>query len=312
MIKSLAKRACCRMVACLPWGVRKSILDSLISEFGPLNVVHDTAKAAGVTGLETTGQYGTIVSAASDRSVFDVYASTGVYGVSTRKAIEDFFSSRPGTYLDLGANIGLTLLPIARLPEVRCVAVEPDPRNFESLKSNVDRNCLHGNVVLHNVALFDAAGELSFEVAEGNLGDHRIHVANAGDGLFGEARRKVIVVPGVRLDDLIPVVCDPLAVKLDVQGAEPFVISGGMQTLSKAGMIIMEFSPYHIRRLGGEVGVVFDFIGSYFKRGRMALREGDHGPVEDATTIVEKLRREWDASKADPNDYRYWDVCFWK
>ena len=54
----------------------------------------------------------------------------------------DFFEERDsGTYLDIGANIGLTTIPIARNHRVRCHSFEPDPGLFVHLLENIHRNC---------------------------------------------------------------------------------------------------------------------------------------------------------------------------
>lgn len=68
----------------------------------------------------------------------------------------DFFTrAGSGTYLDIGANIGLTTIPVAQNPRVACKAFEPAPHNFRYLSHNVAANCPHGNVDLFNLALFD-------------------------------------------------------------------------------------------------------------------------------------------------------------
>ena len=45
----------------------------------------------------------------------------------------------------------------------------------------------------------------------------------------------------------------PLAVKIDTQGAEPFVVSGGKETLGRAGLIVSEFGPDGMAQLGGNL-----------------------------------------------------------
>jgi hypothetical protein len=68
-----------------------------------------------------------------------------------------------------------------------------------------------------------------------------------------------------------------LAAKIDTQGAEPFVIEGGQQTLSQASIIVLEFSPYHITRLGSDPQILFDFF-SHFRLVGLASPEGDDLP----------------------------------
>jgi FkbM family methyltransferase len=59
----------------------------------------------------------------------------------------NFFQANDGgTYLDIGANIGLTTIPIAQLPDVQCIAFEPAPENFRNVQANVRANCDPGKV----------------------------------------------------------------------------------------------------------------------------------------------------------------------
>jgi len=51
-------------------------------------------------------------------------------------------------------------------------------------------------------------------------------------GQFEEHKRATIDVQGVRLDEIAGNLNEPLAVKIDTQGAEPFAVSGGKETLS--------------------------------------------------------------------------------
>src|SRR5262245_22223861 len=138
------------------------------------DLIAAVAPFCGIDGLRTTGQFGDILSSPSDRTIFSVYASTGTWAQSTNSLFSGFFSeSHGGTYLDIGANIGLTTIPIAQLPGVQCVAFEPAPENFRNLQANVRANCEPGKVRTLQLALFEKESELDFELSNYNLGDHR-------------------------------------------------------------------------------------------------------------------------------------------
>src|SRR5258707_659504 len=68
---------------------------------------------------------------------------------------------------------------------------------------------------------------------------------HAGPGFQNEDKRAVIEVSCVRIDDVHLDITPPFFVKIDTQGAEPFVIAGGRRTLALADCILMEWSPYH-------------------------------------------------------------------
>ena len=71
------------------------------------------------------------------------------------EALQAFFAPTGGTYLDIGANIGLMTVPFARDPRIRCLAFEPDPTNFGFLQRNIaPRNAPASSAELHQVALF--------------------------------------------------------------------------------------------------------------------------------------------------------------
>ena len=122
----------------------------------------------------------------------------------------------------------------------------------------------NANVKSHQLALFDRKAKLPFEIAEENLGDHRIHIETGLVAKQGEIGRKVIDVCAVPLDDLHLRIKGPLLIKIDTQGAEPFVFSGGKATLSKADLIVVEWSPYHMARVGGDPMVVINFLQREF------------------------------------------------
>ena len=125
------------------------------------------------------------------------------------------------------------------------------PEIFDVLKSNL---CKFSNCVTYNVALHRDDIDLLFEGSPINGGDNRMST-----GEFDNSVR----VKGMRLDAMLIDIEGPLAVKIDTQGAEPFVIEGGRKTLSQASLIAMEYSPYLINRLGGDREVVLDFLAQY-------------------------------------------------
>ncbi|HET6239527.1 MAG TPA: FkbM family methyltransferase [Acetobacteraceae bacterium] len=57
----------------------------------------------------------------------------------------------------------------------------------------------------------------------------------------------MIRVQAVPLDDFFDKVTGPLAVKVDTQGAERFVIAGDTRIFTRACLIAMEFCPFLMR-----------------------------------------------------------------
>ncbi|MGH7069469.1 MAG: FkbM family methyltransferase, partial [Acetobacteraceae bacterium] len=108
----------------------------------------------GIVEIAATGDRGVISSPASDRMVIQEYARTGTFAPTVTRALSEFFATSGGTYLDIGANIGLMTVPFARDPRIRCIAFEPEPVNFGFLQRNVARNAEGCSVELHQLALF--------------------------------------------------------------------------------------------------------------------------------------------------------------
>lgn len=262
-MKSLLKQALRYGVVRMPWGAREAIFDALYAQAGgDQAMLARIAQKFGITAITTTGRYGDIRSNIGDTCLFPIYAKSGQWARGTNDHLIDFFAGRGGTYIDIGANVGLTTIPVANNPAVKCIAIEPEPRNFANLKANISLNCPHGNVELHQVAIFDKPGALRFEIAPGNFGDHRVRIGDA-PGALREEQRPCIEVAGKPLCDVVGKVGSPLAIKIDTQGAEPFVVSGARDILTRAGLLVIEFWPYGMRRMGGDPNEVISLLRGF-------------------------------------------------
>ena len=256
-----------------------------------------------IVRLTARGDYGMFSSSPSDGEVFREYAETGKWSPESNFRIRRFFQESTGTYIDIGANIGLTLVPIAAATRVKCFAFEPEPANFLNLKLNVSENCRAGNVHLYQLALFDRNTTLPFELAVGNLGDHRLRVPTDAVARQAETQRRTIEVPCVRLDELSLPIEGPLLVKIDTQGAEPFVFAGGAETLSKAQVILLEWCPYLMRRLGGDPEVIINFLLQNFSVGTIDQPDDPGTRKQSMKDVCQTLRQLVVAWRDDPKRY---------
>jgi FkbM family methyltransferase len=133
---------------------------------------------------------------------------------------------RPGmSFVDVGANWGLFSLMAAKLvgPSGKVMALEPDPRVFFKLKSNIARNQLE-QVHAFQVAAADREAELL-------LAGHDEEDQNSGTSRLvesGGASSLTFTVRSRRLDSLLDETgletVDLL--KMDVEGAEHLVLAG--------------------------------------------------------------------------------------
>jgi FkbM family methyltransferase len=123
--------------------------------------------------------------------------------------------SRYRRVLDLGANIGLHAVVLARCGmEVR--SYEPDPLHFELLKRNLKINQC-GSVQPMNAAVSTAAGEMEFVRVLGNTTGS--HLAGSKSTVYGDIDR----FP-VRVEAFSAVLGWADLVKLDVEGHERAIL----------------------------------------------------------------------------------------
>jgi FkbM family methyltransferase len=227
------------------------------------------AKRLDVTQFTIKGMYGDVAGLVDDQYIFRWYAQHGDWAKDINDIFVDFFRDKfGGTYLDIGANIGLTTLPTAVKSGVVCHAFEPEPRNFALLQENISRNVGTANVHLHNMALFSEPTELSFAVDARNFGHHHIHYRTE-DARWPVA--KSIKVKGERLDAVLGVdtLQKPLAIKMDAEGAEWHVYRGGRAIFAAADLLVTEFWPDAIRNMGGDPIDLIDMIEHDFSSGRV-------------------------------------------
>lgn len=136
----------------------------------------------------------------------------------------------PSPYiLDCGAHIGLSAIYLKnQFPDAQIVAFEPDEKNFELLKRNVEGQKIH-DVMLVKKAVWIDDSELKF--SSGNSMSSKISDAS-GDGF--------VSVQACRLKDYLTRKVDFL--KLDIEGAEFKVLEDIREEL---GMINNLFIEYH-------------------------------------------------------------------
>lgn len=133
---------------------------------------------------------------------------------------------RPGDHvLDIGANLGLVTMILARLvgPDGRVDAFEPLPAMCELLEQAIERNQLR-NVHLHRMALGDEAGELALSVPRGHAGA----ASFLPEQRFAE--QDEVRVPVHTLSEIMAGSTNRARlVKIDVEGFESRVLTGGAE-----------------------------------------------------------------------------------
>jgi FkbM family methyltransferase len=126
---------------------------------------------------------------------------------------------------DIGANVGLYTLPVARSAAdgVRVVAFEPVPRNLEYLRRHLALNRLESAVRVVAAAAGDVAGTMRFTAGSGPS-QGRLDPG-------GETEVPCIVLDAWRRTEGEP---PPSLVKMDVEGGEAAVLRGAAEVFQSA------------------------------------------------------------------------------
>jgi FkbM family methyltransferase len=140
----------------------------------------------------------------------------------------------PGSvFWDVGANIGLvSALVFVSHPEVRIVAIEPNPSLAKSL-DRLFRN--HEQVIVLNRALSNTDGEASFFIPDRSSFNGSLETSQNSRGEVVQVQ----VSRGDSLLDEVPRLSPPMLLKIDVEGHEPSVFAGLRQIICRHRPIII-------------------------------------------------------------------------
>lgn len=228
----------------------------------------------GVTTCTCCGDLGSYEANINDRVIFGSYLIHHNWEPSIQKLLSELAKPGKGSFIDVGANIGLTLIPMGTAyPDLKLVGIEADKENFGCLRRNLDRNELSG-VELHNLAVYSREGDLEFERSGNNAGDHRVRGKGDRD-LYGEAEREVVRVKCSRIDSLIDLASlpTPIGMKCDVQGAEVHFLKGAEAILCAVDYLVVEYWPYGIARTGSQPDEFFEILARHFPFGAIVEAE---------------------------------------
>lgn len=130
-----------------------------------------------------------------------------------------------GTFIDCGACIGNHTLYFAQYCAEHVIAIEPQLRNMEHMKTNVRLSGLQDKVTFVQVALGREFGRGAMKHVGGFHGQYDLVEGNEVDI--------------VTLDSLLPLIEKPVTlIKLDIQWSEIPALEGGMTMLDKYNPVL--------------------------------------------------------------------------
>ena len=164
------------LIRCLPNSVKLIMFRGLV-------------KALRVRAVSVEGSYGRFQGDPLDLGVLSEYMLTGSYSPELIKFLLDWFQRfGAGTMIDVGANIGLTALPVA-MSGVECVCFEPDLNNFNLLKANTENTVWlsWSNFSMSQSSI--AVVRFRSKFRTGIDGDHRVRLVDLEGGVRRAASR---------------------------------------------------------------------------------------------------------------------------
>lgn len=162
---------------------------------------------------------------------------------------------------DIGMNVGYYSLLASKRVEVnvgKIYGFEPVSRTFERAKLNVNLNN-YNNIVLNNLAISNKVGSIDINLGnDENWGMSSIKINNQISGLIQKAKCDTIDNYIKNLDiNQIDVI------KIDVEGAEPFVIDGMLNTLNRfSPIILIELLKENLNEPGKEINDIYGLFKS--------------------------------------------------
>jgi FkbM family methyltransferase len=134
---------------------------------------------------------------------------------------------------DLGANVGLfSAWLLARRPDARIIAFEPDPANVAVLRECVRANHRDGTWEIVEACAANRDGELRF--ASGDFAVSRIATGE-------EPGSNVLTLPAV---DVFPRIGEADLVKLDIEGGEWSILGDERFPGLRARALVLEYHPH--------------------------------------------------------------------
>ena len=145
--------------------------------------------------------------------------------------------------IDVGANTGYYTLNIAsKLKEGKIISIEADPNTFKILEKNCNINKI-SNSEIHNVACSNHEGNIDFFKTDKHSGINSI-LDQPEKNNFNK-----IKIKSNTLDNIINSRFKKIDwIKIDVEGAELFVLEGAQETLNYTKHIIIEIHEHILEK----------------------------------------------------------------
>jgi FkbM family methyltransferase len=170
------------------------------------------------------------------------------------------FLSEGMVFIDVGAHIGEYVILASRLVGLsgEVHAFEPQPLVADLLTRSLKINGI-ANCVLNRSAALDIDGSVELEIAD----EPSTAAVRTGSNVAPRARGSKLLVPSVRLDTYWAKAMNGRKVdviKIDVEGAELFVLEGAQDLLQQNPVLVFEYAEHNMRSFGYEGSTLLAFL----------------------------------------------------
>jgi FkbM family methyltransferase len=194
--------------------------------------------------------------------------------------------------MDIGANIGYHTVQLSKLVGDRgsVIAVEPQRLIHTFLCANIVLNSCF-NVITIQKAVGNGSDKLSLSFID--YSDNELNTGCQRIGIGGEQVEQITL-------DSIPTIAPLKFIKIDAQGAEPFVIAGGLKTLTSGErpIICFEVEDIWLRALGSNTNQLLNIL---LNLNYVILRIRSDYPCDHLAVPLEK----WDAVRVKLKDLSF-------
>tara|TARA_B100001248_G_scaffold262654_1_gene260443 strand:- start:1819 stop:2673 length:855 start_codon:yes stop_codon:yes gene_type:complete len=146
-------------------------------------------------------------------------------------------------FWDIGANVGIYSCYAGKKKETKVYAFESSVFNLECLVKNININKLNKTITIFPLPLTDNLKETDFNLSSIDSGSAMasfgVNYKSDGSDLNKILNYKIL---GLNIDDVIKdlKLKTPNYIKIDVDGIEHLILSGGTKALSKVDEILIE------------------------------------------------------------------------
>jgi FkbM family methyltransferase len=145
--------------------------------------------------------------------------------------LREIADRRAGIFLDIGAHMGSYAMMVRRHTNCRrIIAFEPDPLNFAHLQANLLVNRMVDSIESHNLAVSDTKGVTGFRRGE--------PPHDVWGKVCAPDEPVDSFVETVRLDDMLAVTGETIALKIDIEGHESRAVAGMRDLLRNNSCIV--------------------------------------------------------------------------